>query len=101
MDRALALAERGGGGTAPNPMVGCVIAALDGRILGEGFHRRAGENHAEIEALAEVRAAGVNPRGMVAVVTLEPCAHQGKTPPCVDELVAAGIGEVVSPRALT
>ncbi|HET6363060.1 MAG TPA: bifunctional diaminohydroxyphosphoribosylaminopyrimidine deaminase/5-amino-6-(5-phosphoribosylamino)uracil reductase RibD, partial [Gemmatimonadota bacterium] len=94
MDRALALAERGGGGTAPNPMVGCVIATRDGRILGEGFHRRAGENHAEIEALNAVRAAGGDPRGMVAVVTLEPCAHQGKTPPCVDALVAAGIGEV-------
>jgi diaminohydroxyphosphoribosylaminopyrimidine deaminase/5-amino-6-(5-phosphoribosylamino)uracil reductase len=95
MDRALALAERGGGGTAPNPMVGCVITTPYGRILGEGFHRQAGENHAEIEALAAVRAAGADPRGMVAVVTLEPCAHQGKTPPCVDALVAAGIGEVV------
>ena len=95
MDRALALAERGGCGTAPNPMVGCVIAAPDGRVLGEGFHRRAGEDHAEVEALAAVRAAGLDPRGMVAVVTLEPCAHQGKTPPCVDALVAAGIGQVV------
>lgn len=94
MDRALALAERGGGGTAPNPMVGCVIAAPDGRVLGEGYHRRAGENHAEVEALAAVRAAGGDPRGMVAVVTLEPCAHQGRTPPCVDALVAAGIAEV-------
>jgi diaminohydroxyphosphoribosylaminopyrimidine deaminase/5-amino-6-(5-phosphoribosylamino)uracil reductase len=95
MDRALALAERGGGATAPNPMVGCVIAAPDGRILGEGFHRRAGENHAEVEALAAVRAAGGDPRGMVAVVTLEPCARQGRTPPCVDALVAAGVREVV------
>ena len=95
MDRALALAERAGGGAAPNPMVGCVIAAADGRIAGEGFHRRAGENHAEVEALAAVRAAGGDPRGMVAVVTLEPCAHEGRTPPCVDALVAAGIGEVV------
>ena len=95
MDRALALAERGGGGTAPNPMVGCVIAAPDGRILGEGFHRRAGENHAEVEALAAVRDAGGDTRGMIAVVTLEPCAHQGRTPPCVEALVAAGIREVV------
>ena len=95
MDRALALAERGGGATAPNPMVGCVIADSAGRVLGEGFHRRAGENHAEIEALAAVRAGAGDPRGSVAVVTLEPCAHQGKTPPCVDALVAAGVGEVV------
>lgn len=95
MDRALGLAERGGGGTSPNPMVGCVIAAPDGRIVGEGFHRRAGENHAEIEALAAVRARGEDPCGMVAVVTLEPCAHGGRTPPCVDALVDAGIGEVV------
>jgi diaminohydroxyphosphoribosylaminopyrimidine deaminase/5-amino-6-(5-phosphoribosylamino)uracil reductase len=95
MDRALGLAERGGGGTAPNPMVGCVVATPDGRILGEGFHRRAGENHAEVEALAAVRAAGGDPRGMTAVVTLEPCAHAGRTPPCVDALVEAGIVEVV------
>ena len=95
MDRALGLAERGGGGTSPNPMVGCVIATPDGRILGEGFHRRAGENHAEIEALAAVRATGGDPRTMVAIVTLEPCAHEGRTPPCVDALVDAGIGEVV------
>ena len=95
MDRALALAERGGGGTAPNPMVGCVIATSEGIVLGEGFHRRAGENHAEVEALAAVRDRGGDPRGSVAIVTLEPCAHQGKTPPCVDALVAAGVGEVV------
>ena len=95
MDRAVGLAERGGGATAPNPMVGCVIAAPDGRVLGEGFHLRAGENHAEVEALAAVRAAGRDPRGTVAVVTLEPCARQGRTPPCVDALVAAGIREVV------
>jgi diaminohydroxyphosphoribosylaminopyrimidine deaminase/5-amino-6-(5-phosphoribosylamino)uracil reductase len=95
MDRALALAERGGGRTAPNPMVGCVIAAPDGRVLAEGFHRRAGGDHAEVEALAAVRAMGGDPRGSVAVVTLEPCAHQGKTPPCVDALVAAGVGQVV------
>jgi diaminohydroxyphosphoribosylaminopyrimidine deaminase/5-amino-6-(5-phosphoribosylamino)uracil reductase len=71
-----------------------VIAAPDGRILAEGFHRRAGENHAEVEALAAVRAGGGDPRGMVAVVTLEPCAHQGRTSPCVDALVAARIGAV-------
>jgi diaminohydroxyphosphoribosylaminopyrimidine deaminase/5-amino-6-(5-phosphoribosylamino)uracil reductase len=95
MDRALALAERGGGRTAPNPMVGCVIADEAGRILGEGFHRRAGEPHAEVEALASARAAGRDVRGATAVVSLEPCAHHGRTPPCVDALVAAGIGRVV------
>jgi diaminohydroxyphosphoribosylaminopyrimidine deaminase/5-amino-6-(5-phosphoribosylamino)uracil reductase len=95
MDLALALAERGGGRTAPNPMVGCVIADEGGRILGEGFHQRAGEPHAEVEALAAARAAGHDVRGATAVVSLEPCAHQGRTPPCVDALVAAGIGRVV------
>jgi len=95
MDRALALAERGGGATAPNPMVGCVIADEAGRILGQGFHRRAGEPHAEVEALAAARTAGHDVRGATAVVSLEPCAHQGRTPPCVDALVAAGIGRVV------
>lgn len=94
MERALALAERGGGGTAPNPMVGCVIADSGGRVLGEGFHRRAGRPHAEIEALRAVAAAGHDPRGATVVVTLEPCAHQGRTPACVDALVEAGIGRV-------
>lgn len=95
MDRALALAERGGGATTPNPMVGCVIADLEGRILGEGFHHRAGEPHAEILALEAARVTGHDVRGATVVVTLEPCAHHGRTPPCVDALVAAGIGRVV------
>jgi diaminohydroxyphosphoribosylaminopyrimidine deaminase/5-amino-6-(5-phosphoribosylamino)uracil reductase len=95
MDRALALAERGGGRTAPNPMVGCVVADEDGRVLGEGFHQRAGEPHAEVVALTAARDAGHDVRGATAVVTLEPCAHQGRTPPCVDALLAAGIGGVV------
>jgi len=95
MDRALALAERGGAGTAPNPMVGCVIVGAGGRILGEGFHRRAGGPHAEVEALRAAAAAGHDPRGAAAVVTLEPCAQQGRTPPCVDALLEAGIGRVV------
>jgi diaminohydroxyphosphoribosylaminopyrimidine deaminase/5-amino-6-(5-phosphoribosylamino)uracil reductase len=72
-----------------------VIADEAGRILGEGFHRHAGEPHAEVEALAAVREAGHDVRGATAVVTLEPCAHHGRTPPCVDALVAAGIGRVV------
>jgi diaminohydroxyphosphoribosylaminopyrimidine deaminase/5-amino-6-(5-phosphoribosylamino)uracil reductase len=95
MDRALSLAERGGGGTAPNPMVGCVIADGEGNVLAEGFHRRAGEAHAEVVALEAAAAAGRDVRGATAVVTLEPCAHHGRTPPCADALLAAGIGRVV------
>ncbi|HYO46506.1 MAG TPA: bifunctional diaminohydroxyphosphoribosylaminopyrimidine deaminase/5-amino-6-(5-phosphoribosylamino)uracil reductase RibD [Gemmatimonadota bacterium] len=94
MNRALALAERGGGSTAPNPMVGCVIADPDGRVLGEGFHLRAGEPHAEVLALAAAADAGHDVRGATVVVTLEPCAHQGRTPPCVDALVAAEVAYV-------
>ena len=90
MPRALELAERGRYTTAPNPMVGCVIVR-DGRILGEGFHERAGEPHAEIVAM---RSAG-EVRGATMYVTLEPCAHQGRTPPCVDAIVEAGIARVV------
>jgi diaminohydroxyphosphoribosylaminopyrimidine deaminase/5-amino-6-(5-phosphoribosylamino)uracil reductase len=92
MARALALAERGRYTTKPNPMVGCVIAHGE-RVVGEGFHERAGQPHAEAIAL---RAAGDETRGATAYVTLEPCAHQGRTPPCADALVAAGITRVVA-----
>ena len=95
MDRALALAERGGGSTAPNPMVGCVVADPDGCVLGEGFHLRAGGPHAEVLALAAAAKAGHDVRGSTVVVTLEPCAHHGRTRPCVDALIAAGVGQVV------
>jgi diaminohydroxyphosphoribosylaminopyrimidine deaminase/5-amino-6-(5-phosphoribosylamino)uracil reductase len=91
MQRALALAERGWGQTAPNPMVGAVVVA-GGEVVGEGFHERFGEAHAEINAL---RAAGGRARGATMFVTLEPCAHHGKTPPCADVLVAANVGRVV------
>ena len=91
MARALQLAERGAYTTKPNPMVGCVIARKD-KIVGEGFHVRAGEAHAEVHAL---RQAGERARGATAYVTLEPCAHTGRTPPCADALVAAGITRVV------
>jgi diaminohydroxyphosphoribosylaminopyrimidine deaminase / 5-amino-6-(5-phosphoribosylamino)uracil reductase len=91
MARALELAARGLWTTDPNPRVGCVIAA-DGRVLAEGWHERAGGPHAEAVALA---AAGRDARGATAYVTLEPCCHHGRTPPCADALIAAGIGRVV------
>ncbi len=91
MSHALRLAERGAFTTRPNPMVGCVIAHGDD-VIGEGFHQRAGEPHAEVLAL---QAAGDAARGATAYVTLEPCAHTGRTGPCAHELIAAGIGRVV------
>jgi len=91
MAHALRLAERGLYTTQPNPRVGCVIAH-GGEVVGTGFHQRAGEPHAEVFALRE---AGERARAATAYVTLEPCAHHGRTPPCADALVAAGIGRVV------
>ena len=91
MRRALALAERGWGQTAPNPMVGAVVVA-GGEIVGEGYHERFGGPHAEINALLQ---AGERAQGATLYVTLEPCAHHGKTPPCVDAIIAAGISRVV------
>lgn len=91
MRRALDLAERAVGLTSPNPMVGAVVVR-QGEIVGEGFHRAAGEPHAEVEAL---RAAGPRARGATLYVTLEPCAHQGRTPPCAPAVAAAGIRRVV------
>lgn len=92
MARALRLAERGAYTTKPNPMVGCVIAQGDA-VVGEGWHQRAGEPHAEVFAL---QAAGERARGATAYVTLEPCAHHGRTPPCCDALVSAGVARVVA-----
>jgi diaminohydroxyphosphoribosylaminopyrimidine deaminase / 5-amino-6-(5-phosphoribosylamino)uracil reductase len=91
MAQALRLAARGAWTTRPNPMVGCVIAHGE-RVVGEGWHRRAGGPHAEAVALQQ---AGVDARGATAYVTLEPCAHHGRTPPCADALVAAGVARVV------
>ena len=88
---ALRLAERGLFTTQPNPRVGCVIAR-DGEVIGEGWHQRAGEAHAEVFAL---RAAGERARGATAYVTLEPCSHHGRTPPCANALIEAGIARVV------
>lgn len=92
MARALELAERGLFTTTPNPRVGCVIVR-DGRCVGEGWHVRAGEPHAEVHALAM---AGEAARGATAYVTLEPCSHHGRTPPCAEALVRAGVGRVVA-----
>jgi diaminohydroxyphosphoribosylaminopyrimidine deaminase/5-amino-6-(5-phosphoribosylamino)uracil reductase len=91
MRRALALARRGWGWTAPNPMVGAVVVR-EGRVVGEGWHRAWGGPHAEVEAL---RAAGDEARGATVYVALEPCNHVGKQPPCVDALLAAGVARVV------
>jgi len=88
MDRALALAALGAGTTSPNPMVGALVLDRDGQLVGEGYHCRAGEPHAEVMALAQ---ASGRARGGTLVVTLEPCCHHGKTPPCTEAVVAAGI----------
>ena len=98
MRRALELAERGLFTTTPNPRVGCVIVK-DGAILGEGWHERAGDAHAEANALADARLRGVDVRGATVYVTLEPCNHTGRTPPCSDALIAAGVGRVVAAMA--
>lgn len=92
MARAMRLAQRGLYTADPNPRVGCVLVDHD-RIVGEGWHERAGEPHAEIRAL---QAAGELARGATAYVTLEPCSHYGKTPPCADALIEAGVGRVVA-----
>ena len=92
MARALQLAERGLWTTSPNPRVGCVLVR-DGRIVGEGWHEKAGEPHAEVHALC---AAGELARGATAYVTLEPCSHHGRTPPCAEALIAAGVSRVVA-----
>ena len=92
MARALRLAQRGLYTTHPNPRVGCVLVK-DGKIVGEGFHLRAGEPHAERLAIAD---AGVEVKGATAYVTLEPCSHHGRTPPCADALIEAGVSRVVA-----
>ncbi|MBX2857385.1 MAG: bifunctional diaminohydroxyphosphoribosylaminopyrimidine deaminase/5-amino-6-(5-phosphoribosylamino)uracil reductase RibD [Cellvibrionaceae bacterium] len=92
MQRALKLAEKGLLSTSPNPRVGCVLTNKSGEVIAEGYHRKAGENHAEINALAN---ASSPVSGATAYVTLEPCNHQGKTGPCSRALIEAGIGRVV------
>lgn len=92
MRRAIALSAFGLGRTSPNPPVGCVVLDREGRVVGEGYHERKGEPHAEVNALA---AAGDRARGGIAVVTLEPCNHHGRTPPCRQALLDAGIARTV------
>ena len=91
MARAIELAKRGTGGVNPNPLVGAVVVK-DGKIIGEGWHKKFGGPHAEVWALNE---AGKNAKGATIYVTLEPCSHQGKTPPCAKRIVEAGIKRCV------
>ncbi len=93
--QAIALAEQAIGLSDPNPRVGCVILAPDGRELGAGHTQAAGQAHAEVMALRDAAARGHDVRGATAIVTLEPCSHHGRTPPCCDALIAAGIARVV------
>ncbi|WP_151445677.1 bifunctional diaminohydroxyphosphoribosylaminopyrimidine deaminase/5-amino-6-(5-phosphoribosylamino)uracil reductase RibD [Lacisediminimonas profundi] len=94
MRHALSLAEQGMFTTTPNPRVGCVLLR-NGELIGAGFTQPAGQAHAEVQALADARQRGHDPRGATAYVTLEPCSHFGRTPPCADALVAAGVARVV------
>lgn len=98
MARAVELAEHGLYTTTPNPRVGCVVVR-GGAVIGEGWHQRAGGPHAEINALADARGRGADPRGATAYVTLEPCNHQGRTPPCTEALLEAGVARVVAAMA--
>ena len=94
MRRALALARRAMGDTVPNPLVGAVLVR-DGRVVGEGWHRRAGQPHAEVEAIRDAAARGEDARGATLYVTLEPCCTHGRTPPCTEAILRAGIRRVV------
>lgn len=96
LERALELAERGRGTTHPNPVVGAVVVAAGGEVVGEGWHERKGKPHAEVNALS---AAGTRARGASVYVTLEPCAHHGSTSPCAEALIEAGVARVVAGQA--
>ena len=95
MHEALALAHESIALSEPNPRVGCVITAADGRVIGRGHTQEAGGAHAEVMALRDVQARGESARGATVYVTLEPCSHQGRTPPCCEALIEAGVGRVV------
>lgn len=94
MERAIALAKKGTGFTSPNPLVGAVIVK-DGRIIGEGYHEKYGELHAERNAIANCLVRGENPEGAAIYVTLEPCCHYGKTPPCTEAIIAHKLAKVI------
>ncbi|MGK2898293.1 MAG: bifunctional diaminohydroxyphosphoribosylaminopyrimidine deaminase/5-amino-6-(5-phosphoribosylamino)uracil reductase RibD [Burkholderiaceae bacterium] len=94
MREALALAQRAIGLSEPNPRVGCVLTAADGRVIGRGHTQQAGGPHAEVMALRDAQSRGESARGATAWVTLEPCAHHGRTPPCCDALIGAGVARV-------
>ncbi|MBE6426223.1 MAG: bifunctional diaminohydroxyphosphoribosylaminopyrimidine deaminase/5-amino-6-(5-phosphoribosylamino)uracil reductase RibD [Thermoguttaceae bacterium] len=96
MARALELARRGQGSVEPNPMVGCVLVSPEGKILGEGWHQKYGGNHAEVNALQDARSRGNSVEGATAYVTLEPCCHYGKTPPCALALREAKVARVAA-----
>jgi diaminohydroxyphosphoribosylaminopyrimidine deaminase/5-amino-6-(5-phosphoribosylamino)uracil reductase len=95
MHEALALAHQAIGLSEPNPHVGCVITAPDGRVIGRGHTQQAGGPHAEVMALRDLQARGESARGATAHVTLEPCSHHGRTPPCCDALISAGLARAV------
>ena len=95
MRAALDQAAKGLFLTSPNPRVGCVIVR-DGQIIASGHTQRAGEAHAEVDALRDAASRGIDVRGATAYVTLEPCSHHGRTPPCTEALIAAGISRVVA-----
>ena len=94
MQHALSLARRGSGRVMPNPMVGCILVK-DGRVIAEGWHDRIGGLHAEQMAIADAEARGSSPQGSTAYITLEPCNHFGRTPPCTEALLWAGVTHVV------
>src|SRR5215470_11062067 len=93
MQMCLDLAAKAAGRTSPNPLVGAVVLGPDGEVVGQGFHRKAGEPHAEVQAL---RQAGQRAGGGTLYVNLEPCCHTGRTPPCVDRVIASGVKRVVA-----
>src|SRR5438876_670422 len=94
MGGAIRLARRGYGTTSPNPMVGAVLVKR-GKIIGRGWHRRAGEPHAEVEAICDAEKRGHSPKGATLYMTLEPCCTYGRTPPCTEAIIKAGIKRVV------
>lgn len=95
MDNALSCAQQATGLSDPNPRVGCVLTTANGEVIGTGHTQRAGGPHAEVMALRDAQSRGLSTQGATAYVTLEPCSHHGRTPPCCDALVAAGVGRVV------